>query len=62
MFVSNVETALKKIDFEIPDDDKSNFYTFFFIQKYNIPMEYDTPNYRPPKYFKLLLKMIEPLV
>ena len=59
MFVSNVDDALKTIDFEVPDDDRANFYTFVFIHKYNIKMNYDSPEYRPPKYFKLLLKLIE---
>jgi hypothetical protein len=59
MYVTPIDNALKKIDFEIPDDDRTNFYTFVFKKKWNIEMNYDVREYRPPKYFNFLLKLID---
>jgi len=59
MFVENIDNALKIIDFEINDDDRTNFYTFIFRTHYNCDLPYDHHEYRPLKYFKLLYKMIK---
>ena len=58
MFVSTIEDALKKIDFELNDDDKMPFNIYVFKNHYHIDFPYEYEEYRPPKYFKLLYKMI----
>ena len=60
MFVSTIDEAMKKIDFEITDSDKVDFYTYVFRHHYKIEFPYDSEEYRPPKYFRILLKEIMP--
>ena len=58
MFVSTIELALKKIDYEIPDEDVMPFNIYVFKHHFKIDFPYEYADYRPPKYFKLLYKMI----
>jgi hypothetical protein len=62
MYVSNIDKALKKIDFQIPDDDRTHFYTFVFKNKYGMKVNYEMREYRPPKYFTFLLKLVDELL
>jgi len=59
MYVSNIDKAMKKIDFQIPDEDRTNFYTFVFQKKYGMKVKYEINEYRPPKYFNFLLKLVD---
>jgi len=58
--VKTIRRALSAIDFQIPDDDRNDFYIYAVNRLYNkdYPHEYD--EFFPPKYFKLLLKEIKP--
>ena len=62
MFVSNITEALKKIDFQIVDDDAIGFQTYVFKNHYKIDLPYEYPEYRPPKYFRILYKEIFPFL
>jgi hypothetical protein len=59
-YVSNVEHSLKKIDFEIPDDDAFYFYVFVLKNHYGCDLSYNYEDYRPPRYFRFLYKWILP--
>jgi hypothetical protein len=61
MFVSKIDDALKEIDFEMTEEDRPYFYIYIFRTQYKIDLDYDI-EYRPPKYFKLLHKMIKPVL
>ena len=54
-----IQDALLKIDFQIVDDDKQHFYTYVLNDLYDMKIDYVQPDFRPPKYFKILLKEIK---
>jgi hypothetical protein len=59
MSMDEITIYLKAIDFVPPDDDKENLYVYLHNHIFNTAFEYDHPEYRPLKYFKLVLKMIQ---
>ena len=59
MLTSTIDHALEKIDFQLPDEDLPNFYVYIFSHHYKIDFPYDYEDYRPPKYFKLLYKLVK---
>jgi len=59
--VSTIRMSLKHIDFELRDEDRNEFYIYAVNNLYNKQFPYPYDEYRPPKYFKVLLKEIKPL-
>ncbi len=62
--LSTIKRSLCVIDFELPDEDRDKFYVFALnhLYKKDFPYPYDyCGDYKPPKYFKTLLKKITPL-
>jgi len=57
--LNTIEEALLKIDFQINDDDKHDFYILVLNDLYDAKLEYSHPEYKPKKYFKVLLKEIK---
>lgn len=57
--MDEISTYLKRIDFEPPDDDKHNLYVYLHNHLFQTGFDYDKEEYRPLKYFKLVLKMIQ---
>jgi hypothetical protein len=57
--LSIIQEALLKIDFQINDDDKCDFYTWSLNELYNIKGDFANPDFVPKKYFKVLLKEIK---
>lgn len=58
-YMDEITTYLKRIDFDPPDDIKYNLYVYLHNNLYNTNFEYEHPEYRPLKSFKLVLKMIQ---
>jgi hypothetical protein len=54
-----IQEALIKIDFQINDDDKQEFYTYVMNELYDAKLEYENPDFNPKKYYKVLLKEIK---
>jgi hypothetical protein len=54
-----IQDALLKIDFQINDDDKSEFYAYVLNELYDMKIEYVNPDFCPKKYYKVLLKEIK---
>lgn len=62
--LNSIKRSLCVVDFELPDTDKDMFFVYALNNMYNkkYPYPYDYTNeYRPPKYFRTLLKQIKPL-
>jgi len=57
--MDEITTYLNTIDFLPPDNDKQNLYVYLHNHIFDTTFEYDHPEYRPLKYFKLVLKMIQ---
>jgi hypothetical protein len=58
-YMDEITNYLKRIDFQPPDDDKGNLYIYLHNHLYLTNIDYDNEEYRPLKYFKLVLKMIQ---
>ena len=58
--LKTIKRALSVIDFQLTDDDKNEFYIYALNCLYNKDYEYEYDEYKPPKYFKVLLKEIKP--
>jgi hypothetical protein len=54
-----IQDALLKIDFQINDDDKPDFYNYVLNELYGIGGDYANPDFVPKKYFKVLLGQIK---
>ena len=59
--LNTIRMALKYIDFELSDEDRNEFYIYAVNNIYNKHFPYPYDEYRPPKYFKILLKEIKPI-
>jgi hypothetical protein len=59
MYISAIDDALKEIDFEILDEDRTKFYSYIYLHHYNIEYSYDNEMYKTPNYFKFLHKFIK---
>jgi hypothetical protein len=59
MELKTIQDALLKIDFQINDDDKPEFYAYVLNDLYDMKIDYDNPDFRPKKYYKVLLKEIK---
>lgn len=57
--LNTIQEALLKIDFQINDDDKTDFYIYVLNDLYDMKLEYENPDFVPKKYFKVLLKEIK---
>lgn len=57
--LNTIEETLLKIDFQINDDDKPEFYAYVLNELYDAKLEYENPDFVPKKYFKVLLKQIK---
>lgn len=57
--LSIIQEALLKIDFQINDDDKPEFYAYVLNELYDTKCEFANPDFVPKKYFKVLLKQIK---
>ena len=57
--LNTIEEALLKIDFQINDDDKNEFYTYVLNELYDTKCDYANPDFQPKKYYKHLLKEIK---
>lgn len=57
--LSIIEEALLKIDFQINDDDKPEFYAYVLNELFNTKCEFVNPDFQPKKYYKVLLKEIK---
>jgi hypothetical protein len=55
-FKKTIDRALLQIDFQIPDDEKNDFYIYAYNVIYDLHLEYSYPEMKPPKYYKFLLK------
>jgi hypothetical protein len=62
--LSTIKRSLCVVDFELPEEDRDKFYVYALNNIYHkdYPYPYNYCNeYRPPKYFRTLLKEIKPL-
>ena len=56
-----IRMSLKHIDFQLRDEDRNDFYIYAVNNLYGKDFPHPYEIYRPPKYFKILLKEIKPL-
>ena len=59
--LNTIRMALKHIDFQLRDEDRNDFYIYAVNDIYHKEYSYPHEIYRPPKYFKTLLKEIKPI-
>lgn len=57
--LKTIQDALLKIDFQINDDDKPEFYAYVLNELFNMKIDYVNPDFSPKKYYKVLLKEIK---
>ena len=57
--LNTIEEALLKIDFQINDDDKPEFYAYVLNELYDMKLDFANPDFVPKKYFKVLLGQIK---
>ena len=57
--LKTIQDALLKIDFQINDDDKGEFYAYVLNELYNTKCDFVNPDFHPKKYYKVLLKEIK---
>ena len=57
--LKTIQDALLKIDFQINDDDKPEFYAYVLNDLYDMKIDYVNPDFHPKKYYKVLLKEIK---
>ena len=62
MSVAIIEDALRKVDFEIMEQDKNHFYHYIFTNHYKCDYPYENEVGRTPNYFKFLHQMIQPFI
>jgi hypothetical protein len=58
-YMDEITNYLKRIDFEPPDDVKPNLYVYLHNNLFQTDYEYEHPEYKPLKSFKVILKMIQ---
>ena len=59
--LNTIRMSLKQIDFQLRDEDRNDFYIYAVNNLYNKDYPFPYEIYRPPKYFKTLLKEIKPI-
>ena len=59
IYMDEITTYLKRINFEPPDDVKHNLYVYLHNNLFFTNYIYDHPEFRPLKSFKLILKMVQ---
>lgn len=55
-FKKTIDRALIEVDFQIPDEEKYDFYVYAHNIIYDTHLDYSYPEIKLPKYYKLLLK------
>jgi len=60
MSVSIIDEALRRVDFEIMDNDRDKFYFYIFTNHYKCEYPYDVEMYKTPRYFKFLHQIVVP--
>jgi hypothetical protein len=63
IYNDEITNYLKQIDYQPPDKEAHNLYTYLHNNLYNTDFKYKVDGYvdeeyRPPKLFKFVLKMI----
>jgi hypothetical protein len=56
--LETIKKALNTIDFQLNDEDENNFYIYAMNMIYHKDLPYPYEEYRPPRYFKLLLNRL----
>jgi len=62
MSFDSIDEALRKVDFEIMDNDRKLFYYYIFTNHYKCEYPFDIEMYKTPNYFKFLHQMIVPYI
>lgn len=57
-----IRDALLKLDAQLLDEDKPDFYTFILNELYGQKGDYANPSFTPKENFKVLLKEIKTIV
>jgi len=59
MSFDTIDEALRKVDFEIMDQDRDKFYYYIFTNHYKCEFPYEVQIYKTPRYFKYLHQMVQ---
>jgi hypothetical protein len=62
MSFDTIDDALRRVDFELMDEHRKDFYYYIFTNHYKCEYPYEVKMYKTPRYFKYLHQMIVPYI